>query len=620
MGDVRLTKETIDFPSTPIAPAPGGVPVAPVGTARMAFDAASGELCYSESGSPWIAIADLASGGWTDAGTYVELTTLSDELGVGAGGASADGRKATIRGTSPGAPVTLVVEAFRPVSGSTTTISRAIRTGALAAGESVSMFRPEPPILAGDDGDATLVGLDGSRVQHNGSSARAALLRLLPDPASGERWDLLALGDGAPLVLATSAVEGVPSGATDLDIRLIPGYDLATLTSGTVRLEPAERTQTILTVDCPSAHVGPATVWRREVGAPAEKIVTVVRGNGELGCLADAAAAGSPSAVMWFECMSDDGGAPTPHEIEVYAVGEAGGSAWRWWQVYDVDAGLSGFSVSVQPGFGSIWQYSQAAGGLRLRDELGTEILAVASGGQWSFANTTGWSIKQAAVDAPAAAPLILEIIGGAHTNLPSGTEATDVVFDLSRGLDFDAGALANQRSVRILPPTLNFDAPSNVGVAATLALAGAPIAGVNCTITGDDLTLHVESGWSRFDGPIDQTQAPAADSWHGAAHFSAFQLAAPSPAWPEFSWTVEGPAGGMGFLRPAARTCQAIVAGSVITEWSFPLGGAPRIGFLGAASVPRQVVAGAKLPGDVVMASVLAALVALGLITDTTT
>lgn len=43
-------------------------------------------------------------------------------------------------------------------------------------------------------------------------------------------------------------------------------------------------------------------------------------------------------------------------------------------------------------------------------------------------------------------------------------------------------------------------------------------------------------------------------------------------------------------------------------------------IGFYGSVGVGRQTVAGAKLPGDTVMASLLAALVAIGLIVDTTT
>lgn len=46
----------------------------------------------------------------------------------------------------------------------------------------------------------------------------------------------------------------------------------------------------------------------------------------------------------------------------------------------------------------------------------------------------------------------------------------------------------------------------------------------------------------------------------------------------------------------------------------------AEKLGFMGTTPVSKQTVAGAKLPGDAVMASLLAALVAYGLITDTTT
>jgi hypothetical protein len=48
--------------------------------------------------------------------------------------------------------------------------------------------------------------------------------------------------------------------------------------------------------------------------------------------------------------------------------------------------------------------------------------------------------------------------------------------------------------------------------------------------------------------------------------------------------------------------------------------GATPKLGFFGTAPVIKPTVTGAKLPGDAVMASLLAALAALGLITDTTT
>jgi len=78
---------------------------------------------------------------------------------------------------------------------------------------------------------------------------------------------------------------------------------------------------------------------------------------------------------------------------------------------------------------------------------------------------------------------------------------------------------------------------------------------------------------------------------------------------------------GGVGgiFLTLTGGTFSAI--GDSITPAIIAIGAAiDELGFFGATSVVKPTVAGAKLPGDVVMASLLAALVALGLIADTTT
>jgi hypothetical protein len=80
--------------------------------------------------------------------------------------------------------------------------------------------------------------------------------------------------------------------------------------------------------------------------------------------------------------------------------------------------------------------------------------------------------------------PSLLTVTGPAHTALTSGTEATDVYFGLARIVQFQTGALATQRAVRIDAPKYAFVAASVLTNAATVEISGAPIAWSNATIT----------------------------------------------------------------------------------------------------------------------------------------
>jgi len=80
--------------------------------------------------------------------------------------------------------------------------------------------------------------------------------------------------------------------------------------------------------------------------------------------------------------------------------------------------------------------------------------------------------------------PTGLKFTGGAHTTLTASTEATDVLFDLSRTVQFATGALATQRAFRIEAPTYGFVAASTLTDAYTAYIDGIPAAGANATIT----------------------------------------------------------------------------------------------------------------------------------------
>lgn len=79
--------------------------------------------------------------------------------------------------------------------------------------------------------------------------------------------------------------------------------------------------------------------------------------------------------------------------------------------------------------------------------------------------------------------PEILRLTGGAHTTLAASTEASDVVIDSGRIVQFATGALPTQRTVQILPATYAFAAASVITDGDTLYLGGPPVAGTNATI-----------------------------------------------------------------------------------------------------------------------------------------
>lgn len=72
----------------------------------------------------------------------------------------------------------------------------------------------------------------------------------------------------------------------------------------------------------------------------------------------------------------------------------------------------------------------------------------------------------------------------GAASGFTASTEATAVNFNLSSTKQWNTGALATQREMRIQAPTYAFAAASTITDAITVEISGAPIAGANATIT----------------------------------------------------------------------------------------------------------------------------------------
>jgi len=89
-----------------------------------------------------------------------------------------------------------------------------------------------------------------------------------------------------------------------------------------------------------------------------------------------------------------------------------------------------------------------------------------------------------------------------ADTALTASTESMSLNVNTSATRTFAAGALTTQRETLFQAPTYAFNGVSTITNAATVAIAGAPTAGTNASIT-NSYALWVQSGTTRFDGGV---------------------------------------------------------------------------------------------------------------------
>jgi len=90
--------------------------------------------------------------------------------------------------------------------------------------------------------------------------------------------------------------------------------------------------------------------------------------------------------------------------------------------------------------------------------------------------------------------PVGILYTGAAHTTLTASVESSDLYLNLTRTVQFAAGALTTQRAIRIDAPIYSFVSSSTITDASTVAISGPPVAGTNATIT-NSYALSIESG-----------------------------------------------------------------------------------------------------------------------------
>ena len=183
--------------------------------------------------------------------------------------------------------------------------------------------------------------------------------------------------------------------------------------------------------------------------------------------------------------------------------------------------------------------------------------LTVASGGA-SITGATPLTLIQTAV--AGGSPNAFVLTGGAHTALAASTEASDVNFNLARTVQFATGSTPTQRAIQINPPTYAGVGASSMANAATLAIAGAPVAGTNMTIS-NAAALWLQSG------------DLALGSASGYSHIVSKQAAAPTATG---TCTTPGLAAGATDVRGTVTTASCTASQTVIVTFPVALSSAP--------------------------------------------
>lgn len=230
-----------------------------------------------------------------------------------------------------------------------------------------------------------------------------------------------------------------------------------------------------------------------------------------------------------------------------------------------------------------------------------------------------------------------LWVVAPADTGMTASTEATDVTVDCSATRQFATGALTTQRAVRVLAPTYSFVGASTLTNAYTVSISGSPVAGTNATIT-NSFALNVD-GNGGLPGGV-QITAPSAGrclTLNSGAGATIKMVANPGTQRSNILWGTAyqflsdlsnsntADFGiqnlGTGNLVLQCSTTDLITLGSAAAAGGAVLGiSGGKAGFYGVGTpVAKQTVTGSKA-GNAALASLLTALAALGLVTDTTT
>lgn len=171
---------------------------------------------------------------------------------------------------------------------------------------------------------------------------------------------------------------------------------------------------------------------------------------------------------------------------------------------YTIQTGAARKEVALVDGLLTLGRFALGGSNGRLT-ENSTAIWTNTGGFRASFgttANTANLNIGSNVLTS-GTNPLMV-LTGAAHTGVTLGTESPDIDINLARTVTWNAAnGVATQRAVRISAPTYASNtAGFSMATAATVSISGAPIPGLNTTIT-NPYAFNVETGNVRLGGGL---------------------------------------------------------------------------------------------------------------------
>ena len=230
-------------------------------------------------------------------------------------------------------------------------------------------------------------------------------------------------------------------------------------------------------------------------------------------------------------------------------------------------SGLAG-DVVVIGSSATIRAIFPAAGGLTLGSVAGTGTGAAYMGALTATTGTFSGAVNISTSAVSSGVSTGLTVTPGAHTNMTASTEVNQIYGNFANTLTWATGNITLQRAVRFSQPTYAFAGASTITSAATVYIAGAPVAGTNATIT-NRYALWVGANTSRFDGGIDVTATTDSTSIATGALITAGGLGVTKAAWIGGLLNVAGAATfqstvGMGALTATTGTFTDNISGAV--------------------------------------------------------
>lgn len=338
-------------------------------------------------------------------------------------------------------------------------------------------------------GASTFSAVSGSSVTANG------YMTLAPTASTSGSPTLFTITAPAHTTLAASTE------ATDINFNLARTVQFAT---GTIALQRAMRIQgptyafvaastitsvTTLQIDVPVAGTNATFTnsYGLVVGNPIDFINTIANFGGSLN--------------SFYEINMTNNSSGTLASSDITAASNNATNGTNFVDMGITSSGFTDTNFTLWGGANAAYLFSEATS-LTIATQRAGAPVRIGTGGTL-LANLrvviSDSSVALTPGVATTGSPNALSIVGAAHTTLTASTEASDVLFNLARTVQFATGALTKQTAVNITAPTYGFVGASTISDAATLYINDAPGTGTNATITRK-YALWVDSGIIRGD------------------------------------------------------------------------------------------------------------------------